>query len=344
MSKKFKFQNNRISDDFPLPRCKYEEIDFPSKKPLTRNILNMQNLFNNEVPDVFRLKTMKENNSGYNNPYLSEVIKFDRSEQLKKINSTRDQVKLIDYIKSKRELSQNPKILRYIRTEYDMEVQNKRDRILKEKSCKPESLRYTLTEANEPKKNLYSQTLGKLNKLIQKIPSKVSKDIITDNFKKIGNKYKVSSHDFDNMKVLQTEIDPNKNAYFGNYNDFKIQEAEHPDNNKLLHYDRKPQVDYNAITDVYEVKNRPPFLNRKWETFNENFLMMMNKGSFQKQGGLFTEFTNKNIKTIQFNKTQNKERKEKEKENEKNNNIIKGKFSIKRDNTFEKKFSDSNVG
>ena len=332
MSKFFKFQNNRISDDFPLPRCQYEEVDFPSKKPLTRNILNMQNLFNNEVPDVFRLKTMKENESGYNNPFLSEVIKFDRSEQFKKINSTRDQVKLIDHIKSKRELSQDPKILKYIRTEYDMEVQNKRDRILKEKSSKPESLRYTLTEENEPKKNLYSHTLGKLNKYIQKIPAKVSKDIIIDNYKKIGNKYKTSSYDFDNMKILRSEIDPNKNA-----NDFKIQEAEHPDNNKLLHFERKPQVDYNAITDVYEVKNRPPFINRKWETFNENFLMMMNKGAFQKQGGFFTEFTNKNIKTIQFNKNQNKERKEKEKEAQKNINIIKGKFNIKRDNTFEKK-------
>ena len=102
MSKFFKFQNNRISDDFPLPRCQYEEIDFPSKKPLTRKILNMQNLFNNEVPDVFILNTIKENESGYNNPFLSEVIKFDRSEQFKKINSTRDQVKLIDHIKSKR--------------------------------------------------------------------------------------------------------------------------------------------------------------------------------------------------------------------------------------------------
>jgi hypothetical protein len=182
--------------------------------------------------------------------------------------------------------------------------------------------------------------LGKLNKYIQKIPAKVSKDIIIDNYKKIGNKYKTSSYDFDNMKILRSEIDPNKNAYFGNYNDFKIQEAEHPDNDKLLHFDRKPSIEYNAITDSFEVKNRPPFVNRKWETFNENFLMMMNRKSFPIQGGLFTEFTNKNIKTIHFNKQQTKERLKKEKEEaEKNNNVIKGKFTINRDNPKIKKAS-----
>ena len=86
MSKPFKFHNNRISRDFPLPKCEYEEIDFPPRQPYTRNVLNVHNYFNNEVPDHFRLKTMKENEVGYNNPFLSEVLKFDRSEQLKKIN------------------------------------------------------------------------------------------------------------------------------------------------------------------------------------------------------------------------------------------------------------------
>ena len=65
---------------------------------------------------------------------------------------------------------------------------------------------------------------------------------------------------------------------------------------------------------------------------------MMNRKSFPKQGGLFTEFTNKNIKTIHFNKQQNKERLQKEKEEaEKNNSIIKGKFTINRDNQQIKK-------
>ena len=152
MSQTFKFKTNRISNDFPLPRCAYEEVDIPVKLSPTRNITNSLNYYNNEVPDHMRLKTMKENERGYNNPFLSEVLKFDRSEQLKKINSAREQIKLIDYIKSKRELSQNPKILRYIRTEYDMEVQNKRDKVKEKTLEKPKSFRYVLTEENEPKK------------------------------------------------------------------------------------------------------------------------------------------------------------------------------------------------
>ena len=340
MSQTFKFKTNRISNDFPLPRCAYEEVDIPVKLSPTRNITNSLNYYNNEVPDHMRLKTMKENERGYNNPFLSEVLKFDRSEQLKKINSAREQIKLIDYIKSKRELSQNPKILRYIRTEYDMEVQNKRDKVKEKTLEKPQSFRYVLTEENEPKKNLYSNTLGKLVKLIPKIPAKISKDIIIDNLVTVGKKYKTTSCNFDKMKTIESQIPINKNAYFGNYNDFKIQEAEHPDNDKLLHFDRKPSIEYNAITDSFEVKNRPPFVNRKWETFNENFLMMMNRKSFPIQGGLFTEFTNKNIKTIHFNKQQTKERLKKEKEEaEKNNNVIKGKFTINRDNPKIKKAS-----
>ena len=68
--------------------------------------------------------------------------------------------------------------------------------------------------------------------------------------------------------------------------------------------------------------------------------MMMNRKSFPIQGGLFTEFTNKNIKTIHFNKQQTKERLKKEKEEaEKNNNVIKGKFTINRDNPKIKKAS-----
>ena len=189
MSQTFKFKTNRISNDFPLPRCAYEEVDIPVKLSPTRNITNSLNYYNNEVPDHMRLKTMKENERGYNNPFLSEVLKFDRSEQLKKINSAREQIKLIDYIKSKRELSQNPKILRYIRTEYDMEVQNKRDKVKEKTLEKPKSFRYVLTEENEPKKNLYSNTLGKLCKLIPKIPLKISKDIINDKIVTVGKKY-----------------------------------------------------------------------------------------------------------------------------------------------------------
>ena len=64
---------------------------------------------------MFRLDSMIENRNGYNNPFLDEVIKVDRSEEFKKMDFNRQQINLIDKIKSRREFSQNPKILRYIR-------------------------------------------------------------------------------------------------------------------------------------------------------------------------------------------------------------------------------------
>ena len=106
---------------------------------------------------------MIENKNGYNNPFLDEVIKLDRSEQLKKMNFNRKQIGIIDFIKSKREYSQDPKILRHIRTDFDIEMQDKRERVLKiDKEKKKQN--FTLSKDNEKKKKKINTFIKKFSK------------------------------------------------------------------------------------------------------------------------------------------------------------------------------------
>ena len=301
--------SNYISEDFPLPRAKYEKVNFNHQKIPEKTRKNLSNFYNNELPDLFKLDTMVENKNGYNNPYLNEVIKLDRSEEFKKMNFNRKQIKIIDFIKSKREYSQNPDILKYIRSDFDIEMQNKRERVLKEKDEKIPKYKYTLTEENEPKKGLYIETLKKLNQLTPKLNIIHKRDIIKENVIPISKSVNVSIHDLEKVKSLNCEIEPMKSSYIANKNDFKISEAEKFNiNDRYFFFDRKPLIEYNPIKDKEEVKNRPPLMNNKWDAFNENFFMLINKeNGYQRKGGLFTEFSNKNIRNINFQKENDKE-------------------------------------
>ena len=301
--------SNYISEDFPLPRAKYEKIKINHQNVPVKIRKNLSNFYNNELPDLFKLDTMVENKNGYNNPYLNEVIKLDRSEEFKKMNFNRKQIKIIDFIKSRREYSQNPDILKYIRSDFDIEMQNKRERVLKEKDEEKPIYKYTLTEENEPRKGLYIQTLKKLNQLTPKLNVIHKRDIIKENVIPISKSVNVSVHDLEKVKSLNCDIEPMKSSYIANKNDFKISEAEKFNiNDRYFFFDRKPLIEYNPIKDKEEVKNRPPLMNNKWEAFNENFLMLMNReNGYQRKGGLFSEFSNKNIRNINFQKENDKE-------------------------------------
>ena len=300
---------NYISEDFPLPRAKYEKIKINHQNVPVKIRKNLSNFYNNELPDLFKLDTMVENKNGYNNPYLNEVIKLDRSEEFKKMNFNRKQIKIIDFIKSRREYSQNPDILKYIRSDFDIEMQNKRERVLKEKDEEKPIYKYTLTEENEPRKGLYIQTLKKLNQLTPKLNVIHKRDIIKENVIPISKSVNVSVHDLEKVKSLNCDIEPMKSSYIANKNDFKISEAEKFNiNDRYFFFDRKPLIEYNPIKDKEEIKNRPPLMNNKWEAFNENFLMLMNReNGYQRKGGLFSEFSNKNIRNINFQKENDKE-------------------------------------
>ena len=114
-----KSKSNSISEDFPLYHSNLIPI-FQTEKiiPKGKRII-FANVYTNEHPDFLKLDCMKE--KGYRNPYLDEVIKVDRSEELKKLESNKPRLELINYLKSNRKYSQDPSKLKYIQSEFDVE-------------------------------------------------------------------------------------------------------------------------------------------------------------------------------------------------------------------------------
>ena len=111
-----------------------------------------------------------------------------------------------------------------------------------------------------------------------------------------------------------------------NFSNFKLSDMEINKDKKSNDYDfkfnRKSVEQYNPIKDKMESITPPPFNNKKWSSFLENYFLLENTGKkFSRKGGLFSEFCNKNKNNISINKyylqqklkTQ-KEEKEKSKE------------------------------
>ena len=73
-------------------------------------------------------------------------------------------------------------------------------------------------------------------------------------------------------------------------------------------FNRKSVRQYNPIKDKMETITPPPFNNKKWSSFLENYFLLANSGKkFRRSGGLFTEFCNKNIHSIKINKIRQQE-------------------------------------
>ena len=120
-------KSSSISEDFPLyhnsliPIIKTDKIIPKGKKILYKST------YTNEHPDFLKLDFMKE--KGYKNPYLNEVIKVDRSEEFKKLENIKSRLELINYLKRSRKYSQDPSKLKYVQSEFDIEMNKKRKRI-----------------------------------------------------------------------------------------------------------------------------------------------------------------------------------------------------------------------
>ena len=86
-----KTKTGLISKDFPLYHSDIipTYTDTNSRKH-THSFSNKRILYTNEHPEIFRLEGMKQ--GGYFNPYISESIKVDRSEYLKKLNNDRKNI------------------------------------------------------------------------------------------------------------------------------------------------------------------------------------------------------------------------------------------------------------
>ncbi len=299
-----------ISKDFPLYYSPITRINqSEAKTPKGKKILPA-NIYTNEHPDFFKLDYMKE--KGYHNPYLSEVIKVDRSEQFKKMESNADRIELINFLKSNRKFSQDPKMLKVIQSEFDLEMYNKRQKIKEErKNKKKESKVYYSSEHGEPK---YYQFINKLEDFVPKISFHNKKYLDTKDNISLG-KYNVSKENFNKIKNLRCEIEPQKSCYLSNCNDYQIYEAQSRNTNKEFLNKRKDIIKKSLINGQKVQICIPPIRNERWPSFYENYLLLRAKNNgFRRKGGLFTEFTNKNIGSINVNKRELKERLKKEKE------------------------------
>ena len=300
--------NGEISKDFPLyhteliPICRQTLEENKHYKGKKQKELNY---YTNEHPDFFRLDSMRL--SGYRNPYLDEVIKVDRNEQLKKMNLNAEQINLIDFIKTNRKFSQDPKILRLIKNEFDIQMYKKRKQILEDRKKKnKDTNKYTISIKDI---NNYDKIIRKLDYYTPRINYKMKQTIDPDENRKNIGKYLTSEENYDKLKQLTCPFNPKKSAYITNSNDYKISEANGRDKQKEFSHKRKIINKFNLINSRKEKITPPLSTNERWSPFYENFYMTLlnNKKGFSQKGGLFTEFTNKNIGVINVNKRNNRE-------------------------------------
>jgi hypothetical protein len=123
-----KQENNKIinnnSREYPM-KTFYGNIS-PSnqkyKNPSIKLFPDLKHGYNNESPDFFRIDSIIENQTSYKNPYLNKVKTIDRDLYYKNNQTCIKHINLIDLVKSKRELSQNPKLLKKLNYSTDINI------------------------------------------------------------------------------------------------------------------------------------------------------------------------------------------------------------------------------
>ena len=305
-------KRSSISEDFPLyHNSLIPIIKKPKETPKGKRIL-CANTYTNEHPDFLKLEYMKE--KGYKNPYLNEVIKVDRSEEFKKLESIKQRLDLINYLKRNRKYSQDPSKLKYIQSEFDVEMSKKRKRIHEMKKNKNElNNKYITIDSNDSN---YINVLKKLNFFnpkahYQNIKFRKHEGGTPSQREKIF----IPEENRSKLEKLKSDFELQKSSYLTNLNDYKISEAAQRDKNREFNFKRKDFMKINIITGYNEKIKLPEEKNERWGKFHENYFLMMNKSSgFRKKGGLFTEFSNKNFGSINVNKNDIKKKFIKEKE------------------------------
>lgn len=334
-----------ISKDFPL----YHSTIIPTyESPEKHNYIHKKsknsNIITNEHPDIFRLEGLNE--GGYINPFLDKIIKVDRSEYYKKLSSDRKNINFIDFIKGNTKYSQDPKIIRYISSDVNKELTHKRMgknniSIQNKKELNEESKNTrinlnknrVLTEGNEmSNKRKYYGLIKQLNDFIPRIDYRIKRTIDIDDKRNKSINLNNISIDLENdnlYKKISTGIDPKLSYNLRNSNVFEFDDKQTQDNDDFS-FNRKKVSQYNPIKDKMETINPPPYKNSRWSSFLENyFLLMDSKKQFQRKGGYFSEFSNKNIGSINNNKFDIQQRLKKEKEEkEKNGEKLKRKKSL----------------
>lgn len=329
--------NGSISKDFPLYHSTIiPTYESPDERKYFHKRSKNRDIFTNEHPDIFRLEGMKE--GGYVNPFMDKVIKVDRSEYLKKLSTDRKNLNFIDFLKGNRKYSQDPKIIRYISSDVDTELRHKRmgktnissenkeenDMNKNSKISLNKNILLTESTINTNKKK-YNNLLRRLNYFVPKIDYRIKRTLDIDNRGDNSINPDDLSIDLENdnlYKKISTGIDRKMYSNLRNTNgfEFELNDKQKKDDEDFK-FKRKEIYQYNPIKDRMETISPPPYKNTKWSSFLENYFLLMNsKKQFQRKGGLLSEFSNKNIGSINNNKFDIQQRLKKEKE-EKEKNI-----------------------
>ena len=328
-----------ISKNFPLYHSTIIPIyQSPDERKYIHKRAKNSNIFTNEHPDIFRLEGMKE--GGYVNPFLDKVIKVDRGEYFKKLSSDRKNVNFIDFLKSNRKYSQDPKCIKFITSDVDKELNVKRNGVNNISTENQEEIEdeenknskiglnrnMILTEGNTPSnRKKYVSLLRKLNYFVPKIDYRIKRTLDIDNKISKSTNFNNISIDLEKdslYKKISTGIDPKLCYNLRNSNYSKFDDIQKKNNDEFS-FKRKQINQYNPIKDKMETINPPPYKNSKWSSFLENYFLLANsRKQFLRKGGLFSEFSNKNIGSINNNKynIQQKLKREKEEKEEKEKN------------------------
>lgn len=329
--------NGSISKDFPLYHSTIiPTYESPDERKYFHKRSKNRDIFTNEHPDIFRLEGMKE--GGYVNPFMDKVIKVDRSEYLKKLSTDRKNLNFIDFLKGNRKYSQDPKIIRYISSDVDTELrhkrmgktnissENKEENDINKNSKISLNKNILLTESTiNTNKKKYNNLLRRLNYFVPKIDYRIKRTLDIDNRGDNSINPDDLSIDLENdnlYKKISTGIDRKMYSNLRNTNgfEFELNDKQKKDDEDFK-FKRKEIYQYNPIKDRMETISPPPYKNTKWSSFLENYFLLMNsKKQFQRKGGLLSEFSNKNIGSINNNKFDIQQRLKKEKE-EKEKNI-----------------------
>ncbi len=302
--------SGQVSKDFPLyhnDRIPVYVSQYNFQHP--KNYSKLRMTYSNEHPDIFRIKGMRE--GGYINPYLNNIDKVDREEYLKKIENSKNKIKLIDFIKSSRKFSQDPKYLNLIKNE-----QYTRRKKIEESTQNTEKNYNSLSIDN---KRIFNKALNSLNQNISKLAKNYTKkNLDLSKVKRIGDNYLINKSEINKVKNISCAFDIKRSSYIANYNDYKISDAQKKDPDKEFNYPRKPIIKLNPINNKNQTLYPPPYKFPRWGTFSENYFILSNTNKgFNRKGGLFTELVNKNIDKIKVLKDDEKERLKQKKEIEK---------------------------
>jgi hypothetical protein len=259
---------NATSREFPL-KSQYGNLS-PKHAKAARTGLRifseLKNGFNHESPDFLKIDSMQEIKSSYRNPFLGEIKKEDRSLYLKNINKTREQISVLDKLKSRREFSQNPSYLKYVTNSYDAQIELKRNGskiILHNQGDQ--------IFENDKKKNFY--TLRKsydpemYKKKIKTLDGQYSPKI----YFSIKNSLQFEPNDYlQNCETpLQLNIDPKKSSYLKNFNDFNLNENLKENQAKFFNFKKKEVNLFDPIADRIVTVKPDNFKSPKWDTFYE---------------------------------------------------------------------------